>query len=88
MESAIDPIKLSQDRFFSKLNVLDAVRSGVKLKEAVNALPDKETASECWQWLHAIEHYTHRTAPEESKRAETARGMIMDRYRPKAKNAT
>ena len=74
-------IEYAQRRFFSKLNVLDAVKSGVGLQAAIAALPDKETGAECWQWLHAIEHYTMKSAPKESKRAEKARKLVLEKFK-------
>jgi hypothetical protein len=79
--SAQERIEYAQRQFFSKLNVLDAVKSGVGLKESIAALPDKDTGCSCWQWLQAIEFYTMKTAPKESERAEKARKLVLERFK-------
>ena len=69
------------DEFSFKRNVLDAVRSGKGLKEAVNALPSAAIGGEVWKWLDGVQWYTRRIDQKASDRAERAKQMIIDRFK-------
>lgn len=78
---AREQVEYRQRQFFSRLNVLDAVKSGVGLETAIDALPDKETGLICWHWLQAIEFYTAKSAPKEASRAEKARKLVLEKFK-------
>lgn len=79
--SAAEYAQELMDNFNFKRNVLDAVRTGNGLREAVNALPSRTVGGAVWQWLDGVQWYTRHTDRKASERAEKAKQMVVDRFR-------